>query len=96
MRAEGTLLTQALYQCIGPSIEPWLTELNPVQAKELKESFDRLDTEGQGKGTFKAERYTRAQARDLEVGADEGDAEGIHEGNVWTMYAFTCADFVMR
>lgn len=80
MRAEGTLLAQSLYQCIGPGIETWLADLKPVQVKELKEGFDKMETEGQGKGTFKAERHTRAQARELEAGAGEEDGGAVEEG----------------
>ncbi|THH06772.1 hypothetical protein EW145_g3859 [Phellinidium pouzarii] len=68
VRAEGTALAQTLYLCIGPAIEPWLADLKPVQVKELKESFEAMDSEGKGKGTFKAERYTRAQAREIDSG----------------------------
>ncbi|KAH8117420.1 microtubule associated protein [Phellopilus nigrolimitatus] len=76
VRAEGTLLAQILYQYIGPAIEPWLADLKPVQVKELKESFDKMDSEGQGKGTLKVERFTRAQAREMESGVDvEEEAE---------------------
>lgn len=79
VRAEGTILAQTLYQCIGPAIEPWLADLKPVQVKELKESFEKMDSEGRGKGTFKAERYTRAQAREMEAGTGVED-EAIQEG----------------
>lgn len=46
-----------------------------MQVKELKESFEKLDAEGQGKGSFKAQRFTRAQARENEArgGAEEED-----------------------
>ena len=67
-----------MYQCIGAAIEPFLGELKPVQVKELNESFEKLDAEGQGKGTFKAQRHTRAAARELEAGtgAEEEDTPG--------------------
>ncbi|KAI5124542.1 hypothetical protein M0805_003064 [Coniferiporia weirii] len=78
VRAEGTALSQTLYQCIGPAIEPWLADLKSVQVKELKESFEKMDSEGRGKGTFKAERYTRAQAREMEAGTGVED-EAIQE-----------------
>jgi len=72
VRAEGTSLTQILYQCIGAAIEPFLNDLKPVQVKELHEAFEGMDKEGKGKGTFKAERLTRQQARD----AAETEAAG--------------------
>jgi hypothetical protein len=74
VRAEGTLLAHALYQFIGPAIEPWLADLKPVQVKELKESFDAMESEGKGKGTLKPERLTRQQAREVEA---RGDAEEV-------------------
>ena len=72
MRAEGTALTHVLYQCIGPGIEPWLSELKPVQIKELKEAFEAMEKEGKGKGSIKPERYTRAQAREMENVTQDG------------------------
>ncbi|KAF7363414.1 Microtubule associated protein [Mycena sanguinolenta] len=74
VRAEGTALTHVLYQYLGPGIEPWLAELKPVQVKELKEAFDEMETGGNGKGTVKPERLTRAHAREVEAagGADDG------------------------
>jgi cytoskeleton-associated protein 5 len=84
VRAEGTSLTLALYQCIGPAIEPWLADLKPVQVKELKEAFDLLEKDGRGKGSFKQERLTREQAREAEssphVEVGETDAAGGLEG----------------
>jgi cytoskeleton-associated protein 5 len=52
-----------------------LAELKPVQVKELKEAFEKMDAEGNGKGTLKPERMTRAQARELENIQDEGQGE---------------------
>ncbi|KAG9318450.1 microtubule associated protein [Chiua virens] len=78
VRAEGTQLTHTLYQYIGPAIEPWLTELKPVQVKELQEAFGGMEKEGKGKGTLKAERSTREQQREAEASVDvgiEGDAK---------------------
>lgn len=74
MRAEGTLLTQALYQNLGPGIEPWLADLKPVQVKELKESFEGMEKDSKGKGSLKAERLTRKQAREVEAAGGEEEA----------------------
>lgn len=76
VRAEGTLLAHALYQCVGHAIEPWLADLKPVQVKELKEAFEGMEKEGKGKGSLKPERLTRAQAREAETGdvPEEKDA----------------------
>lgn len=68
VRAEGSQLTQALYQNIGAAIDPWLADLKPVQVKELHESFADLDKAGNGQGSFKPDRLTRAQ----KVAADSG------------------------
>ena len=54
---------QSLYRCIGPAIEPWLADLKPVQVKELKECFEKMDSEGKGKGTFKPERFLETEGR---------------------------------
>lgn len=73
VRAEGTQLTHALYQYIGPAIDPWLAELKPVQVKELQEAFEGMEKEGKGKGTLKAERSTREHQREAQANADAGD-----------------------
>jgi cytoskeleton-associated protein 5 len=75
VRAEGTALAHTLYQCIGLAIEPWLSDLKPVQVKELKEAFESMEAGGKGKGNLKPERLTREQARETESGgAAEEDA----------------------
>ncbi|KAL4265310.1 CLASP family protein [Pleurotus pulmonarius] len=78
VRSEGTQLTHALYQWMGPGIETFLGDLKPVQVKELKEAFDVMESEGRGRGTLKAERLTRAQAREKESNTD---ADVEDEGN---------------
>jgi cytoskeleton-associated protein 5 len=79
VRAEGTLLTQALYQYIGPALDSFLADLKPVQVKELKESFEALEAEGKGRGSLKPERLTRAQAREVEAGG--GATEDAEAGD---------------
>ena len=79
IRAEGSALAQSLYQCIGAAIEPFLGDLKPVQVKESNESFEKLHADGQGKGTFKAQRYTKAAAREMEAGGDAAEDE-VPEG----------------
>ncbi|KAI0302252.1 ARM repeat-containing protein [Russula brevipes] len=73
VRSEGSNLAHALYQYLGPGIEPWLADLKPVQVKELKEAWDGMEKEGRGKGTLKPERMTRQQARDAEQNVVNGD-----------------------
>ncbi|KAG6890724.1 hypothetical protein C0995_005097 [Termitomyces sp. Mi166 len=80
VRAEGTTLTHILYQYLGPGIESWLVDLKPVQVKELKEAFDAMENDGKGKGTIKPERFTRQQAREVEV-VESGNDEAS-EGEI--------------
>lgn len=85
VRSEGSNLAHALYQYLGPGIEPWLADLKPVQVKELKEAWDGMEKEGRGKGTLKSERMTRQQARDAEQNVvngddDAGDSAAVGEG----------------
>ncbi|KAF9500899.1 ARM repeat-containing protein [Pleurotus eryngii] len=89
VRSEGTQLTHALYQWMGPGIETFLGDLKPVQVKELKEAFDAMESEGRGRGTLKAERFTRAQAREKESNVDAGieDEGNQEEGAMHLLYA---------
>jgi hypothetical protein len=75
VRSEGTNLAHALYQYLGTGIEPWITDLKPVQVKELKEAWESMEKEGRGKGSLKPERMTRQQARDAEQNADSGEGD---------------------
>ncbi|KAL4067594.1 microtubule associated protein [Scleroderma citrinum] len=79
VRAEGTQLSHTLYQYIGPGIEPWLAELKPVQVKELQEAFEAMEKDGKGKGTLKAERFTKEQQRVLEANVAGGEGEAPAE-----------------
>ncbi|KAI6106429.1 armadillo-type protein [Pisolithus croceorrhizus] len=49
----GTQLVHTIYRYIGPSIDPFLAELKPVQVKELQEAFEAMEKEGNGKGSLK-------------------------------------------
>ena len=75
VRAEGTALTHTFYQYMGPGIESFLSDLKPVQVKELKEAFEGMEKEGKGKGSLKPERLTRAAAREAEANADAGGGD---------------------
>ena len=66
VRSEGTLLVQSLYKYLGPALAPSLTDLKPVQQKELTEGFASLDAAGQGAGTGKPTRLTRKEQQALE------------------------------
>lgn len=73
VRAEGTQLTHILYQYIGAAIDPWLSELKPVQVKELQEAFEEMEKAGKGKGTLKSARLTREHQREVEMAGDAAD-----------------------
>ena len=73
VRAEGQALVHVLYQYIGAGIEPALADLKPVQVKELKEAWEGMEKDGQGKGSLKPARYTRKQAREMEEAAAAGE-----------------------
>lgn len=82
VRAEGTQLVHSLYQYMGAGIESFLSDLKPVQVKELKEAFESMEKEGKGRGTLKPERLTRAAAREAEereAAGGEDDAEAPPE-----------------
>ncbi|KAG1756819.1 armadillo-type protein [Suillus paluster] len=80
VRSEGTQLTHILYQYIGPAIDPWLSELKPVQVKELQEAFEGMEKAGKGKGTLKSERLTREHQREAEAAGDAGDEGEAESG----------------
>lgn len=82
VRAEGTQLTHALYQFLGPGIEPFLSDLKPVQVKELKEAWETMEKEGKGKGTLKPQRLTRTAAREAAEKAEAADAGDEGDGSV--------------
>ncbi|PPQ78088.1 hypothetical protein CVT25_015622 [Psilocybe cyanescens] len=84
VRAEGSNLTTVLYQYIGPSIEPWLADLKPVQVKEMKDSFEALEKDGNGHKSLKPERMTRAQSREVVTG-DADEAQEEPEGKTFEM-----------
>lgn len=70
---------QSLYTWLGPALQSFLSELKPVQVKELTEGFEALDKEGKGQGTATQERYTRAQAREREEAELNGNAGEVEE-----------------
>ena len=84
VRAEGTQLTHALYQFLGPAIESFLSDLKPVQVKELKEAWEFMEKEGKGKGTLKPQRLTRTAAREAAKKAEAPDVGDEGGGNTVT------------
>ncbi|KAG8714739.1 Microtubule-associated protein, microtubule dynamics during spindle orientation [Ceratobasidium sp. 423] len=81
VRAEGTGLTQSLYTYLGPALQPFLSELKPVQIKELTEGFEALDKESKGQGTGAQTRWTKAQARERQAAEERAEeAEEVGGG----------------
>ncbi|GAA5893605.1 hypothetical protein JCM5296_002476 [Sporobolomyces johnsonii] len=79
VRSEGSLLCLALHSYLGPALTPHLSELKPVQQKELQESFeaaDRGEREGWGFGKVRQGRWTWTQKREMSVREAEGALEG--------------------
>ncbi|CAH7684994.1 spindle pole body component alp14 [Phakopsora pachyrhizi] len=76
VRSEGTILVQTLYRFLGAALEPSLSELKPVQVKELHESFAALDAEGNGKGTGTPTRETASQRRERQQREAQAALEG--------------------
>ncbi|TIA75270.1 hypothetical protein E3P91_00530 [Wallemia ichthyophaga] len=81
VRSEGTLLAQSIYTYLGQSLFPLLEELKPVQVKELKESFENLESDGKGAGSGKASRLTRQAQAEAEAAQAGGEEEGVAESN---------------
>ncbi|KAF8605244.1 ARM repeat-containing protein [Ceratobasidium sp. AG-I] len=75
VRAEGTGLTQALHTYLGPALQPFLSELKPVQVKELNEGFEALDKQSKGQGTGVQTRWTKAQARERHAAEEQGNVD---------------------
>jgi len=84
---------------MGSAIEAWLAELKPVQVKELKEAFETMEKEGKGKGGFKPERFTRAHAREAEVGDITGngvsEGEEVDDGQFFSWYFGVASKFTL-
>ncbi|GET04485.1 microtubule associated protein [Rhizophagus clarus] len=70
VRSEGTQLVIELYKWLGKAIDPHLSELKPVQIKELNEAFEKLPQE---KPT--QERLLRSQVAAAEAAAEAGKGD---------------------
>ncbi|CAG8439476.1 8530_t:CDS:10 [Diversispora eburnea] len=70
VRAEGSLLVIELYKWLGQNINSYLSELKPVQIKELNEAFEKLPQE---KPT--QQRLLRSQQAAAEAAAEAGEAD---------------------
>ncbi|EPQ29249.1 uncharacterized protein PFL1_03004 [Pseudozyma flocculosa PF-1] len=75
VRAEGALLAQELYRCIGAAIEPTISALKEIQAKELRQQFEAIE----GKSTptrFLISQRAVVEAAAAAAPAAEADAGG--------------------
>ncbi|GAA5878237.1 hypothetical protein JCM16303_002695 [Sporobolomyces ruberrimus] len=84
VRSEGSLLCLSLHSYLGPALSPHLTELKPVQVKELQESFeksDRGEVDGFGFGKVRPTRFTWSVKREMKVREAEGALEGGGSGD---------------
>lgn len=81
VRTEGTLLAIALHSYLGPALTSSLSDLKPVQVKELGEKFVETDAKGEGFGATKQSRFTKSQqrAREIKV-AEVALSGGVEEG----------------
>jgi cytoskeleton-associated protein 5 len=79
VRAEGTLLAVALHCYLGPALTQSLSELKPLQVKELGDKFTEADGKGEGFGGVKQSRFTKSQQKAREVKQAAGPVEGVVE-----------------
>lgn len=94
VRAEGTGLALALHSYLGPALDSHLSELKPVQVKELGDAFAAAGAAGEGFPHARQSRFTRKQQRERDVreaentlsasqgpaAADDGAANGEDGG----------------
>ncbi|KAI9315486.1 armadillo-type protein [Dichotomocladium elegans] len=73
VRAETSALTVELYRWLGPAITQSLSDLKPVQLKDLEEAFSKLPQE-----KAKPERLLRSEQAAASA-SDEQDAEPMDE-----------------
>ncbi|CAB4441999.1 unnamed protein product [Rhizophagus irregularis] len=75
VRSEGTQLVIELYKWLGKAIDPHLSELKPVQIKELNESFEKLPQEKPTQGRLLRSQVAAAEAAAEAGKGDEAEAE---------------------
>ncbi|CAE6505293.1 unnamed protein product [Rhizoctonia solani] len=94
VRAEGTGLTQSLYTYLGPALQSFLSDLKPVQIKELTEGFEALDKESKGQGTGVQTRWTKAQARERQAAEERNEEVEEASGGAEAEAAADPMDFI--
>jgi cytoskeleton-associated protein 5 len=82
VRAESALLAQELHKWIGAALEPTLSVLKEIQAKELREQFAQLDASGQRRSSPTRFLSSQRPTQDLEADAIPGlpSATGLPSG----------------
>ncbi|GAA6034227.1 hypothetical protein JCM8097_003793 [Rhodosporidiobolus ruineniae] len=85
VRSEGQLLCLALHSYLGPALTPHLSELKPVQQKELGEAFEAADrgekSDEYGFGRVGPTRFTVGQKREMARKEAEGQLNGATNGD---------------
>ncbi|KAF8323194.1 ARM repeat-containing protein [Clavulina sp. PMI_390] len=79
VRAEGTGIVLTMYRWVGAPLLAQLTELKPVQVKELTEACEAADKAGSGHGTGQPQRFTRVQQREREAAAAALESAAVDE-----------------
>ncbi|GAA5837023.1 hypothetical protein JCM11251_004477 [Rhodosporidiobolus azoricus] len=82
VRSEGQLLALSLHSYLGAALTPHLSELKPVQQKELGEVFEQADSgekEEFGFGRLKPSRFTVTQKKERARKEAEGQLNGAGE-----------------
>ncbi|CAI2179034.1 13105_t:CDS:10 [Funneliformis geosporum] len=75
VRNEGTQLVIELYKWLGKAIDPHLSELKPVQIKELNEAFEKLPQVKPQQERLLRSQIAAAEAAAEAGGGDEAEAE---------------------
>ncbi|KAJ3269472.1 hypothetical protein HDU76_011292, partial [Blyttiomyces sp. JEL0837] len=74
VRAEGVALAVELYRWVGPALLPSLSELKPVQLKELNDMFEQMPSE-----RAVPERLVRAEQAKREAAGGQGFADDAND-----------------
>lgn len=81
VRAEGGLLAQELHRYLGAALEPTISTLKDIQAKELRAQFQEIDQAGEGKPTPSRNLLSqKAAAEAAAAAAASSSAEAAPEG----------------
>jgi len=79
VRAEAGNLAKELHKWIGAALEPTISSLKDIQAKELREQFSKVDAAGE-KHTTPNRYLTSQHPAPVEAGGAEGSGEAVVGG----------------